>query len=285
MAIKGVILFRCANFIDGGYLDSAIKESGIERVDYNMLSNAMSGDIPLLRSYYYHCLPYRPLKAAEKSKQLYDAKHRLFQAIELSSNYEVRLGKLERIALPEGGFTYIQKRVDILLGVDLVMLASKRLITHANILAGDSDFIPAIEVAKNEGVVVRLFSLPKTTSDLLVKVDTTIFLTKEFMAKVEMTSKHQEPIIPIDFPLKEENILSIETSANQGFIENKHAQAVKQTANVKKPQSSKSTLVSKTHASQINNHTPVQKEDQNKINKPTKKTRHRWIKKNNQSNK
>lgn len=239
-------MFRCANFIDGGYLDNAIKESGIERVDYSLLSNMMSGEIPLLRSYYYHCLPYRPLKQTDKGKLLYDAKHRLFQAIELSSNYEVRLGKLERIALPEGGFTYIQKRVDILLGVDLVMLASKRLITHANILAGDSDFIPAIEVAKNEGVVVRLFSLPKTTSDLLVKVDSTIFLTKEFMAKVEMTAKHVEPIIPLDFALKEENVLSLEIPPLPEAKEIKTPQPRnKVPPTTKQPQSSKQSLNSK----------------------------------------
>lgn len=282
-------MFRCANFIDGGYLDNVMKEAGIERVDYSLLSGMMSGDIPLLRSYYYHCLPYRPLKPTDKAKLLYDAKHRLFQAIELSSNYEVRLGKLERIALPEGGFTYIQKRVDILLGVDLVMLASKRLITHANILAGDSDFIPAIEVAKNEGVVVRLFSLPKTTSDLLVKVDTTIFLTKEFMAKVEMTAKHPEPIIPLDFPLKEENVLSLEVSSNQNDAETVVVRGPKQASNFKRSQSTKTTLNSKSSGRPIENQktnpAPLQKEDQHKTNKPTKKTRHRWVKKNNQSNK
>jgi uncharacterized LabA/DUF88 family protein len=282
-------LFRCANFIDGGYLDNAIKESGIERVDYSLLSSMMSGDIQLLRSYYYHCLPYRPPKPTDKAKLLYDAKHRLFQAIELSSNYEVRLGKLERIALPEGGFTYIQKRVDILLGVDLVMLASKRLITHANILAGDSDFIPAIEVAKNEGVVVRLYSLPKTTSDLLVKVDTTIFLSKEFMAKVEMTAKHTEPIIPIDFPLKEENVLSIETSFNQNTTQIAAPKESKQAGNAKRSQGAKSTLNSKSQIKPSENQKSIpvnlQKEDQNKTNKPSKKIRRRWIKKNNQPSK
>lgn len=276
-------MFRCANFIDGGYLDNAIKESGIERVDYSLLSSMMSGDIPLLRSYYYHCLPYRPPKPTDKAKLLYDAKHRLFQAIELSSNFEVRLGKLERIALPEGGFTYIQKRVDILLGVDLVMLASKRLITHANILAGDSDFIPAIEVAKNEGVVVRLFSLPKTTSDLLVKVDSTIFLSKEFMAKVEMTAKHTEPIIPIDFSLKEEDVLSLETSSSQNDTEITVTKESKQTGNTKRSHSAKSTLNSKSsvRSSEDQRKIPalLQKEDQRRINKPSKKVRHRWVKK------
>jgi uncharacterized LabA/DUF88 family protein len=35
--------------------------------------------------------------------------------------------------------------------VDLVQLSTKRQITEAGIIASDSDFLPAIEVAKNEG--------------------------------------------------------------------------------------------------------------------------------------
>ena len=50
-----------------------------------------------------------------------------------------------------------KKRVDILLGVDLTLLSAKGQIQRAIIIAGDSDFIPAVEVAKNEGVSVILY--------------------------------------------------------------------------------------------------------------------------------
>lgn len=43
------------------------------------------------------------------------------------------------------------------LAVDLVQLAAKRQVTDAALLAGDSDFLPAIEAAKSDGIVVHLF--------------------------------------------------------------------------------------------------------------------------------
>ncbi|MGQ9558712.1 MAG: NYN domain-containing protein [Desulfurispora sp.] len=73
--------------------------------------------------------------------------------------YEVRAGKLEfrGIDRDTGRLILQQKRVDIMLGVDMVMLASKQKITHAAIVTGDSDFLPAIIAAKQEGVIVKLF--------------------------------------------------------------------------------------------------------------------------------
>jgi uncharacterized LabA/DUF88 family protein len=66
---------------------------------------------------------------------------------------------------------YEQKRVDILLGVDLVQLAAKHRITDAALIAGDSDFLPAIEVAKSEGVVVHLFHGRAPHDDLRICCD------------------------------------------------------------------------------------------------------------------
>ncbi len=43
------------------------------------------------------------------------------------------------------------------MGVDLVLFFAKQRITHASIFAGDSDFLPAITIAKNEGVQITLF--------------------------------------------------------------------------------------------------------------------------------
>jgi uncharacterized LabA/DUF88 family protein len=46
--------------------------------------------------------------------------------------------------------------VDILLGVDLARLAAMGRISDAVIVAGDSDFVPAIRAAKDDGVLIRL---------------------------------------------------------------------------------------------------------------------------------
>ena len=51
---------RVAIFIDGAYLDNVIRsEFQNARIDYQALSERMSGDSDILRTYYYDCLPYQ----------------------------------------------------------------------------------------------------------------------------------------------------------------------------------------------------------------------------------
>ena len=75
------------------------------------------------------------------------------------NNFTVRLGKLEFRGHDRstGKPIFEQKRVDVHLATDLVMHSTKRIITHAALLTGDSDFLPAIEIAKSEGVHMTLF--------------------------------------------------------------------------------------------------------------------------------
>lgn len=78
-----------------------------------------------------------------------------------------------------------QKRVDIKLAVDLVLLASKRQITRAVLVTGDSDFLPAILAAKNEGVVVTLchgVGENRPHRDLWDSVDVRTPITEPLMA-------------------------------------------------------------------------------------------------------
>jgi len=49
-----------------------------------------------------------------------------------------------------------------MLGVDLVQLSATKQINTAILLAGDSDFVPAIEVAKQHGVLVELWHGPRS---------------------------------------------------------------------------------------------------------------------------
>ena len=85
--------------------------------------------------------------------------------------FEVRLGRLQRREDSQGRPFYQQKRVDILLGIDMVQLAAKGHIREAVLLAGDSDFIPAVTAAKSEGVIVSLFHGTGCHRDLMREVD------------------------------------------------------------------------------------------------------------------
>jgi uncharacterized LabA/DUF88 family protein len=51
-----------------------------------------------------------------------------------------------------------QKGVDITLAIDLVRLADRGAIGHALLLIGDSDFAPAIEVARDAGVLITILT-------------------------------------------------------------------------------------------------------------------------------
>ena len=57
------------------------------------------------------------------------------------------------------------------LAVDLVKLSANRHIQQAILIAGDSDFIPAISAAKDEGVMVKLYHGRRPHRELLEEVD------------------------------------------------------------------------------------------------------------------
>ena len=164
---------RVANFIDGAYWQRIVAgEFNRARIDFGALAQAMANGSSILRTYYYHCMPYQSSRPSREESERYAASQRFYTALELLPRFEVRLGRLEfRGNRSDGSPILEQKRVDIMLGVDMVQLAAKGHITQANLLAGDSDFIPAVAVAKAEGVLVRLFHGNGCHADLLREVD------------------------------------------------------------------------------------------------------------------
>ena len=177
---------RAAIFIDGAYLDYLLKEDfGTARIDYQALSERMAGDADILRTYYYHCPSYQGNPPTEEERKRYSAQRRFFDMLERLPRYTVRLGHLARRGVDDRGRPrYEQKRVDILLGVDMVQLSAKQNIQEAILLAGDSDFIPAVTAAKTEGVVVRLFHGERPHSDLWREADERTQITQGFIDSV-----------------------------------------------------------------------------------------------------
>lgn len=83
------------------------------------------------------------------------------------------------------GGEFIQKRVDIALAVDLVRLSCGRMIQKAVIVTGDSDFVPAIEAAKEAGVLVTLYYSPTSIHDeLLSAVDECTIINQDLIYEV-----------------------------------------------------------------------------------------------------
>ena len=149
---------RTAIFIDGTYLNKLLeREFGRARIDYHLLAKHLAGDSEILRTYYYHCPPHQSSPPTEEEAARARSSEQFFTALRRLPRFEVRLGKLAyRGQDHDGRPIFIQKRVDIMLSVDLVRLAATSQITQAVLLAGDSDFLPAVEVAKNHGVLMSL---------------------------------------------------------------------------------------------------------------------------------
>jgi len=56
-----------------------------------------------------------------------------------------------------GNKSFEQKGIDTLLSLDMVNLAATKQVSNIILLAGDSDYIPAIELTKTHGVGVILY--------------------------------------------------------------------------------------------------------------------------------
>ena len=150
---------RIAIFIDGGYLDKVLQlEFNRARIRYELLSEWMANGIDILRTYYYNCLPYKGNPPTPQQSSQFSNAQSFHNSLNRLSRYQVREEKLELRGTDSAGKNiYQQKRVDLMLGIDVVMSALKHKITHAAILSGDSDFLPAVEIAKGEGVIIWLF--------------------------------------------------------------------------------------------------------------------------------
>ena len=180
---------RAAVFMDAGYLSKLISEFGLQhQVDFAVLSDLLckaAGNSVRFRTYYYDCMPYQGSPPTEEEKERFARKDRFFAFLRKETAFEVRLGRLSKS--PDGKFT--QKMVDILLSIDLTMLATKGAIQRAILISGDSDFVPAVRLAKDQGVYVHVFYARRSHfvlhDQLLEACDERTELTKEFLLQAK----------------------------------------------------------------------------------------------------
>jgi uncharacterized LabA/DUF88 family protein len=180
---------RIAIFIDGAYLDATTRnECGGARIDYAKLAQKLAGKTEILRTYYYNCLPYQRNPSTLDESTRFAQAQKFHIALRALPRFEVREGMLVyRGSDDKGKPIYVQKGVDIQFGVDLVLLSAKQQISHAALIAGDSDFVPAINVAKNEGVLIHLYHGATPHRKLVEAADERTQITSAFLADVRWT--------------------------------------------------------------------------------------------------
>ena len=160
---------RVAIFIDGGYLDKIAElEFGIY-VDFQKIGDEIikimaktTPDVELLRTFYYHCLPYQSNPPTAEEALRFSKKQSFLDSLSKIRRFTVRTGRLVFRGIDNKGKPiFEQKRTDLMLGLDLALLSGKRQISDIVCVAGDSDLLPAFKAAKEEGIAVWLFHGPR----------------------------------------------------------------------------------------------------------------------------
>ncbi len=171
--------------IDGGYIAKVIdNDFGRTKIDFLKLSNAVCGETERLRTYYYNCMPYQHDPPTEEERAKFSSMDKFVYSLRKHPRFEVRLGKLQQI-----GGEFKQKRVDILMAVDLVRMSWGKQIGKAILITGDSDFVPAVEAAKDAGVIVQLYYSRNSIHDeLLLAVDDSFEMDRKLIDRCAMAS-------------------------------------------------------------------------------------------------
>lgn len=148
-----------AVFIDGGYLDKILeRDHNGTPLDYDKLATAMANGLERYRVYYYNCPRWMPNNPSVEDRQRQARQDQFFARIRSLPRFEVRLGKLKYRGRDETGAPiFQQKAVDILLAIDVVRIAMNRTASTIVLLAGDGDYAPLIQTAKDAGVITRLY--------------------------------------------------------------------------------------------------------------------------------
>ncbi len=175
---------KCGIFIDGGYLNRILKEYFNEsKIDYLKLCEQICLDLKLnrLRTYFYHCLPI--VRKNNKEDLIRQSNMQKFLTnLKRLPRFEIKLGRLQLI-----GNQFRQKMVDVLMSLDIVDMCFDNQIQHAVLIAGDSDFIPAIKKAKDCGAIIHLYYHPSSVqNEILDMVDELHELDLEFINKCKI---------------------------------------------------------------------------------------------------
>jgi uncharacterized LabA/DUF88 family protein len=197
---------RLAIFIDGGYLDKIAEHEFNIFIDYSKLSSEIqnivsqntSENVELLRTFYYHCLPYQSSRPTPAEALRFSKKQSFFSMLSKLPRFVVRPGRLAyRGNDDKGQPIFVQKKVDLQLGLDFALLSGKQQITHVAVIAGDGDLLPAFRIAKDEAILVWLFHGPKASrkdgystydADLWREADERYEIDLPFMQKVQKIS-------------------------------------------------------------------------------------------------
>jgi len=182
--------------IDGGFFSQKFfelnKKYPTEKDVINEVNKAMSlvgkktngetSDI-LLRIYYYDCKPFGEKVKDHTGKntidfsanKTYTAKNLFLKKLCKEDKVAIRIGelsfdgwKIDQHNPNKWKPDFKQKGVDMKVGLDMALMATKRIVDKIVLIAGDSDFISPIKFVRKEGLQVYLYKMNHKVKEALI---------------------------------------------------------------------------------------------------------------------
>jgi len=168
---------RVMIFIDGSNLYHSLK-SFFNRTDIDIgkLSRKLLDKRRLVRIYYYNAKV-----GLKEEPQRYRDQQAFFTSVNAIPYSELRLGRLVYHNWPNS--PPYEKGVDIQLATDMITHSFKNNYDVAVLVAGDNDFVGAIQSVKDNGknVEVALFGKERTSYRLRMVADKVITINSKFL--------------------------------------------------------------------------------------------------------
>lgn len=174
-------------FIDGGYYN-VMQTTFAVNFDFARFLSAITellsqsvGPLTLLHTFYYDCLPWYDSTTTPEEYTAVIKRQSYLNFLRTHMSVLVREGKLVR----HKGF-FVQKKVDLLLGLDVAIECKKGLLTHMVLVSGDGDLAPAVEHASHNGVQTWLLHGPRNTysDDLWRLADVRVEMSTDFVKNI-----------------------------------------------------------------------------------------------------
>ena len=142
-------------FVDGSNFNRACEREGIAfRVDLNLLATRLS------RGYHFVRLRYYAAPLMNRRGAAFRAQQKFFAQLRRSRRIELVLGRYVLRVYRHGSKHPVEKETDVNLAVDMVVGAYEERFDVAMLVAGDSDYVRAIQAVRAKGKRVVWCHLP-----------------------------------------------------------------------------------------------------------------------------
>lgn len=147
-----------AILIDGAYLDAVCKwDLHGSRIDFAALLEQMADGDVIVSKTYYHCPVWLSEPPTEDERRRQSAQRKFIAVLTRRFGLSVKLGKTTRFVTPSGDVIYGQRKVDVLMAVDIAATALKGKVTQIALLSGNTDLAGAVSIARHAAVPTTLW--------------------------------------------------------------------------------------------------------------------------------